>query len=441
MMAVRFMLASSMLGVAVAALFTTLGLGCERAISSSTASDFDVADSAGVAIISNRGTGTEHAREGAGLRLDLRVGVTEGEEAYQFHRVVEIVPDPATGDIIVADAGSSVVRVFDASGRWLRTLGRRGTGPGEFTRPGALMVLGDSIFAVNGANYQAAVFDRSGALVRAFPITVPDCVVYPVGRTESGWFAWLWSSNLPGGPPATGQIRQDSIEVRHLTEITTAPGDNLSLLREAPLVARFARGARSVVIPVGDRLTTSPVLWDPEPAYGADRTGHFYVSAGSPYRIDAWDGSGRLVRSVRRDVPVVPVTDEMRSEYEQRVLTHYDTIGPGPGRDVDRRRMLASLDGPRNDVVPPLGRLLVSHDGAFWVERPDLAADLVGPANFSTTVVQPTTWDRFDTDGRFVGAVLLPAAFTPRAVEGNSVYGVLRDEFDVEHVARYEIER
>jgi hypothetical protein len=185
-----------------------------------------------------------------------------------------------------------------------------------------------------------------------------------------------------------------------------------------------------------------PFLWDAEPSYGADRRGLFYLSLGSQYRIDVFDATGNVVRSIRRHVAPVPITDAMSSEYERRVITFLDTAQiPQDAAAAMRRSALAALNLPRNELVPALGRLLVGHDGGFWVERPDKVEDPVAVVVRVYRAPQASLWDRFDEQGRLVGAVWLPASFTPRAIAGNAVYGILRDDLGIEFVARYLVER
>jgi DNA-binding beta-propeller fold protein YncE len=58
----------------------------------------------------------------------------------------DVVTDPASGDVYVAESHTSVtdpglvgrISVFDRNGRFLRVIGRTGTGPGEFRTPHAL---------------------------------------------------------------------------------------------------------------------------------------------------------------------------------------------------------------------------------------------------------------------------------------------------------------
>ena len=62
---------------------------------------------------------------------EVRIGSVEGEEPYLFDRIrtAFLLSD---GRIVVADAGSRQFRYFSAEGEHIRTVGRRGRGPGEF---------------------------------------------------------------------------------------------------------------------------------------------------------------------------------------------------------------------------------------------------------------------------------------------------------------------
>jgi hypothetical protein len=424
----------------LAAFCLGLGSACVAPPDQTNDSAVLVTDSAGVTIITNTGPQPSALSAGDGLRLDLRIGATDGDERYQFHNILEIAVHPDTREIVVADAGSGVMRVFDTDGQWLRTLGRRGAGPGETERPDVVTFLGDSVFAVTGANYQAVMFDANGALLRQTPLMHESGIVYPVARSPGGWFVWLWSSGNPGGPIRANQILADSVEIRYLDD-TGAPGAiDLARRDTARLIARIPRGFRSMAVPTDRGFTSARLLWDAEAQYAGDRRGFLYVSRGEPYQVDMFDSGGRRVRSVRRDVPRVPVTDAMIREYESRALAFYDTM-TSEHVPAMRASVMGSLRAPIPELIPPIHGLLVARTGAFWVERRDLAADPVAPLLPDADQSWGGKWDRFDAEGRYVGSVLLPDDFRPLTLEGNAVYGVLRDDLDVEFVARLELER
>ncbi len=71
------------------------------------------------------------------------------------------------GGIVVANSDPAELRLFDAHGQYLRTIGRAGNGPGEFQ--GLTMVVdagGDSVLAYSSGNDRWEYFDRAGHLRR-----------------------------------------------------------------------------------------------------------------------------------------------------------------------------------------------------------------------------------------------------------------------------------
>ncbi len=48
-------------------------------------------------------------------------------------------------------------------------------------------------------------------------------------------------------------------------------------------------------------------------------------------------------------------------------------------------------------------------------------------------------WDVFDAEGRYLGVVTMPDRFAPRLFRGDHIYGVWRDELDVQYVLRLKI--
>lgn len=67
------------------------------------------------------------------LEADLSIG-REEDENYFFFRVSRIAVDKQ-GNIYVVDGGNTRIQVYDNEGQYLRTIGRKGQGPGEFQSP------------------------------------------------------------------------------------------------------------------------------------------------------------------------------------------------------------------------------------------------------------------------------------------------------------------
>jgi DNA-binding beta-propeller fold protein YncE len=77
--------------------------------------------------------------------------------------------DGDRGLLYVADTGAHRVQVFGlADGKLVRTIGKRGAGPGEFNFPESVAVAKDgSLYVVDTMNFRYQVFDRDGKFVAA----------------------------------------------------------------------------------------------------------------------------------------------------------------------------------------------------------------------------------------------------------------------------------
>jgi hypothetical protein len=78
-----------------------------------------------------------------------------------------ISPAPG-GGVFVSELFASRVIQYDAAGNLVATIGRKGTGPGEFVSPGATVVVADSLLVVHDIGQRAfVVFNRkTGRFVR-----------------------------------------------------------------------------------------------------------------------------------------------------------------------------------------------------------------------------------------------------------------------------------
>jgi len=89
-----------------------------------------------------------------------------------FQEPSDIEIDNARSLIYVVDAGSCRVLVFDFQGKFLRAIGRKGQGPGEFAKPTGMCLIKDGGIAVAdfGGN-RVQSFDSSGKFVRSITVT------------------------------------------------------------------------------------------------------------------------------------------------------------------------------------------------------------------------------------------------------------------------------
>ena len=103
------------------------------------------------------------------LEEDLRIGEAEGAEEYMFTSIRDLAVDD-DGSIYVADNEDACIKVYDASGIFLRRISRKGQGPGELGRPYGVQITDNAeVMVHDGANRRVHYFSRAGDFLRDVP--------------------------------------------------------------------------------------------------------------------------------------------------------------------------------------------------------------------------------------------------------------------------------
>jgi peptidylamidoglycolate lyase len=101
--------------------------------------------------------------------LTLGTPGVSGTDGRTFDQPTDVAFGPA-GEVFVADGyGNSRIVKFDAAGRYVAAWGRKGTAPGEFDTPHALLVGSDGLLYVSDrGNHRIQVLDLDGRFVRSW---------------------------------------------------------------------------------------------------------------------------------------------------------------------------------------------------------------------------------------------------------------------------------
>ena len=87
-------------------------------------------------------------------------------KAFYFPRDMAIAPN---GDFYVLDTGNNQVQVFDSTRTYLRTLGKKGNGPGEFQMPQAILLLpGNRLLVSQPFQKRVQILSREGQYLNGF---------------------------------------------------------------------------------------------------------------------------------------------------------------------------------------------------------------------------------------------------------------------------------
>ena len=136
-------------------------------------------------------TGASAWAGGSGWRLELErvIQPPTGTPGELGTPSVTVLLDD--GRLLVVDSKPIAMKLFDASGRYLRTIGRDGEGPGEYRTPQPL-VFGDSVFFHDYQLARGTIMTLAGQLARTFP-TVCCYGGFGVARDPRGRFYTMGS--------------------------------------------------------------------------------------------------------------------------------------------------------------------------------------------------------------------------------------------------------
>jgi len=118
------------------------------------------------------------AQADASLRRFVVEDLTwEGEKPDEACLAMAVALAYDADHIYVADAEDCAIKVFSKKGRFEAAIGRKGLGPGEFSFPSGVAVLGGRLFVADKLNRRIQVLELSGRYTRGFAVPFfPDRV-------------------------------------------------------------------------------------------------------------------------------------------------------------------------------------------------------------------------------------------------------------------------
>ncbi|MFN0180502.1 MAG: 6-bladed beta-propeller [Gemmatimonadales bacterium] len=346
-------------------------------------------------------------RPGDEWRIDslplLDIGSADGEEPYLFD-YVETAIRLGDGTLVVANASTGQLRFFDARGRHVRSVGRRGQGPGEFGQSTVHIwrSFDGGIVAEDAGNRRVIVFDSVGSVLENVTLVTPPGGERPSIQGVLADGSWLVRAGQTGEPGADGQVKQRVQYHRYQPD-----GRQVAKLAEVP-------GPVHMVVSVGRFRTWFEVPFSAAP-FAAPQGREVLLNAGGATQLDRLDASGRLLASYRWTAPRRKTAD-LYDRYRREELATSDTTF---------RRVLEAFYArslPIEEYAPGYVRMVVDHGGNAWLQRYYLTAE----TERLNDVIAP--------DGRWLGTVRLPAGSWLMEAGADFVLLWKRDDLGVEHV-------
>lgn len=330
---------------------------------------------------------------------------------FEFVEVATLTPGPegrgefdpvrslalgADGEVYVAQNPARIDR-FDRDGRWHRTVGRAGSGPGEYRSP-ILTVVGTDLVVHDPNASRASVFDSAGAFLRSWQSTC--CAFRAIGHDAEGRVYLPLMGRDSGRAGLTGHVRF-GMEGQLVDTLWPRRPD------VEPAMWVFSPGPGSIArytIPFQPALIDRP--WsDGGLIYGDQRSYTFVLSrAGTD-----------SVRIFGREFVPVPLSDSLRREVFQGMT----------GGNTELLRIASLSDIPT--TAPAFRSFQEDGTGRLWVN--------VTPHGDRGRLV----WDLFGPDGAWLGTAVAPFTAYDLAIRGDRLVAARVDEDGLTAVTLYRI--
>lgn len=345
------------------------------------------------------GCGGESPREGRAVAqwavdslpaVEISATASDGALGFLYTQAATRLSD---GRIAIADAHDASVRLFDASGKPLGTVGRRGDGPGEFQTPTWVRQCGaDSLFVWDAFQGRVTVLDGAGRYVRQYAEVHNP---FELACTRSGIVAGITMPNVTGPPNAKG-------------EAYTAPlwlGDTQGKITKE--IGEVAFGENR---PLG-RVTRFAVTDD-----------RLYVGTAESDSVDVYALDGRRLHAVSVGVPSRRPT---RRNYERAID---GMVGLITDKDFRERQKQKMLEIPMPEHLPAYSGILTDQAGTLWV-----VTSALGDSDTRLRAIGDA--------GDVLGEVRIPAEVRALEVGNDYILGIREDVGGEQHVVLYRMRR
>jgi len=373
-----------------------------------------VRDSAGVSIVSNPEAGIWTDADRWILTEDLRIGTSAGDPDYQFGQISGIA-ELGDGRLLVLDAQAQHLRLFSATGVYERTVGGAGSGPGEFG-VGAGPVLigpGDSIYVPDVQNQRINKFTPEVEPVGSSPLDFASGIPLAWRDTPEGR---IISQIRPFGLP--GQQAADSLDL-----VLERGSDGLVL----DTLLSFPSG-RTFLMRDGVPDFT---FFAAEPVWTLTSAGQLVYGYNNTYRLQVYEGRD-LVRIIGKTFEPQPVSAADQELMIEGIVGMWEDLGVSGEQVAVLREAIGFAD-----AYPAYATLQGGPEGSLWVQHLQLPSELTPEEreHFNPTLgLGSRRWDVFDPEGRFMGELEMPQRFQPLRIEHDRIYGIWRDDLDVQYV-------
>jgi hypothetical protein len=310
------------------------------------------------------------------IKKELVIGKKQGRDEYLFSNIKGIAVDD-TGKIFVLDSKRILIRVFDKSGNHLRTIGKKGQGPGELQTPQHIFTTHQGEIMIEDHSPRQFVFyTLDGQFLRN--VSFARVFIFTTGIDSDGNLIGIVQT--PGPKGSVQVLKRYSPELEYLHTL----GYSLE----------------------GDRSTYN--YFRPWLRWSVYKGNHIIFSFSEKYELLIYDEKGKLSKKITKKYTPVKISDE----------------------ELDQMRKVVRLPSHIQLIVPKhhtaFQRFTVDEKNRIFVQTREKTKD--GKAIY---------YDVFNPEGICIAKI--PLDVVPRVWKDNKMYTIEEDKHGYQYVTRYKV--
>ena len=373
-----------------------------------------VEDSAGVQIVRNSLEPIWGEGEAWGFEDVLTIGEAAGDPDYQFGQIAGL-DVTSGGRILVLDNLAQHIKVYSPEGTFEQTIGQAGSGPGEFGPGAAMLMVGtaDTVIVPDAGNQRVNIILLDEGEHTSFPLRFEEGIPMRWQVSNTGVLATQRRAlNLPN---------QEEVNVDLIARQAY----------DGTITDTLATPPRGETFSFGGGLPEFH-FFSPEPTWTLLNDGTFVHAMNNEYRITVAGPDGAAARIITMPSEPVPVAQEDKDIITDLIMRLMGEQGVPP-QAMDAIEQGISYE----DFFPAFTQMRNGPEQSLWVQRIGIPSDMTPDEqeNWNPMLDQGSDdWDVFDAEGRYLGFVTMPDRFSPFSLKGDLLYGVWRDEVEVQYV-------
>jgi hypothetical protein len=313
------------------------------------------------------------------LKEEMAIGGAATQEPYSLAAVRSLAVDD-TGNIFVLDEKDVVIKVFDKSGKYLKSFGQKGQGPGDLSNPSRITFdQTKRLLVVRNGPLGLSIFERDGAFLKT--IATED-----IKASHNAVF------------DTQGRLYMNRIRVQDMEH-------RWDVLKKYDSETTMVVELKSIPIGSPYNVVAPMVAWT------IDRKDNIIFGYPQKYEIEIINSQGKTTKIIQREYDPIEVGPAIK-ERNEKALKEL-RLSP----KIASKIFLSKYHSAYTDfLVDADNRLFVAN----WKQK--------GRDYF---------YDVFDEDGRYLVEVLLP--YKSILFEGGKLYTCEADSEDFPVVKRYAV--